>query len=340
MSQALTEAAPVAAVRVNPTREVGQSIYDEWRSVLAPAYETIALDGGRQFCAYNTAFTVDELILIDGFISGGLYKRDRSHVGKTEEFVWLQQFSSGEERIQVGEDAYILQAGMLCFCDGRYPSLCASGPIELRNVLIPARMLPWWDCRPTQARYHALDTESPVGRVLADALDELYETSRTAPSVIAHAAARNFVGLMNDLMDNNRRRRQSRRVQDALANSMQRYLIQNLDNPDLGVDDLCLTFFCSRSKVYRVFESVGGIHRFLREHRLLRCCDVLANTSQQERTIRAVAEHWGFDNPSHFNRLFKRAFGLAPSEVRATNIGIHQGVRLQPEQYRDVHAWV
>jgi AraC-like DNA-binding protein len=33
------------------------------------------------------------------------------------------------------------------------------------------------------------------------------------------------------------------------------------------------------------------------------------------RRVSEVAVRWGFENPSHFNRLFKAAFGAAPTEV-------------------------
>lgn len=98
-----------------------------------------------------------------------------------------------------------------------------------------------------------------------------------------------------------------------LAVAMRDFIKLNLGDLDLGVDTLRATFHCSRATVYRLFAPQGGVAAFVREQRLLRCFDELTRPAKLPRTISEVATRWGFENPSHFNRLFKSKFGLPPS---------------------------
>jgi AraC-like DNA-binding protein len=98
-----------------------------------------------------------------------------------------------------------------------------------------------------------------------------------------------------------------------LAVAMRDFVKVNLGDLDLDVDTLRATFHCSRATVYRLLEPQGGVAAYIREQRLLRCFDELTRPAKLPRSISEVATRWGFENPSHFNRLFRAKFGLAPS---------------------------
>lgn len=300
---------------INEARIVGPAIYDAWREALGPGYEMIALDGGKRFCASATAYNAHNLVANDSYISGGLYRRDRGHIGRAEEIITVQRFTRGTEHFCIGDDSFSARPGSIYLCDARYPSLCFSGPVELRNVLVPARLVECRDQLFQRSTFLDIPLTSPMGRVLSDAIDDLYIALDTDTTVSAEHLSNEFIELLNGLMSKRPRETQTRRVLRALALSMRRYLIQHLDTPGIGIDELCLQYHCSRTKVYRLFEPVGGIQRFLREQRLLRACRTIVNPSQKYTRIRDVAEYWGFENPSHFNRLFKQQFGVAPSDA-------------------------
>ena len=78
----LSEKPALQAIQLNPQRASGPRVYEEWREALSPSYETIALDGGASFQAFNTAYRVHDLVLVDSYISGGLYKRDAKRIEK------------------------------------------------------------------------------------------------------------------------------------------------------------------------------------------------------------------------------------------------------------------
>ncbi|MET2829838.1 helix-turn-helix domain-containing protein [Mesorhizobium shangrilense] len=93
-------------------------------------------------------------------------------------------------------------------------------------------------------------------------------------------------------------------------------IAQKLNDPDLTPDRLCRDIGVSRSRLYRVFEPVGGVSNYIRRKRLLKTRDILADSSDG-RPIWIVAEEWGFTDPSMYSRMFRKEFGITPKEARA-----------------------
>lgn len=90
---------------------------------------------------------------------------------------------------------------------------------------------------------------------------------------------------------------------------------QNMAMPDFGPEQLCRLLAVSRSKLYRYFEPLGGVARFVQQERLMEARRRLADTSRVA-SIQVVAAEVGFLDHSTFSRAFRREFGYSPSEAR------------------------
>jgi AraC family transcriptional regulator, positive regulator of tynA and feaB len=62
-----------------------------------------------------------------------------------------------------------------------------------------------------------------------------------------------------------------------------------------------------------------SIARLIRARRLERCRRALHDPTQERRTVSEIAYGWGFTDMTHFGRSFKAAFGMLPSEFRASD---------------------
>ncbi len=93
------------------------------------------------------------------------------------------------------------------------------------------------------------------------------------------------------------------------------YIEDHLNDPELGVDQLCRVFAMSRRTVYRMFAGDGGVARYLTERRLARAFGELSAASPSRGLIYAVAERNGFVDQNHFSRLFRNRYHIAPSEA-------------------------
>ena len=90
---------------------------------------------------------------------------------------------------------------------------------------------------------------------------------------------------------------------------------QHLRSPDLTPDLLCRLVGISRSRLYRLFEPVGGVVRDIQRERLRQAHRAVADPSDG-RTIQEISEELGFLEPATFSRAFRREFGYAPGTLR------------------------
>lgn len=88
----------------------------------------------------------------------------------------------------------------------------------------------------------------------------------------------------------------------------------NLNNGALGPDLLCREAGMSRSQLYRLLESEGGVRNYIQRRRLKQSFAELAG-GNTFRSVAAIAEGLGFPDPSSFSRSFKKEFGLTPKDV-------------------------
>lgn len=107
-----------------------------------------------------------------------------------------------------------------------------------------------------------------------------------------------------------------RPIEAAIMDRASQIIAKHLTDPALKPDLLCREIGISRSGLYRIFEPVGGVSTYIRRARLRKTREVLADSADR-RPISAIAEQWGFADPSTYSRMFKKEFGISPKEARA-----------------------
>lgn len=95
-----------------------------------------------------------------------------------------------------------------------------------------------------------------------------------------------------------------------------REMVQNnLLSPSLSVDKICRELGISRSRLYRLFEELGGVVHYIRSRRLLDAHRALSSGADNRKIVDIAAER-DFLDPADFSRAFKREFGYSPTEAR------------------------
>ncbi len=107
-------------------------------------------------------------------------------------------------------------------------------------------------------------------------------------------------------------------IQLAILEKVRRAVSRNLYSPSLAPDKLCRETAMSRSQLYRVLESEGGVTRYIQHRRLSQSFAILSDVSNDS-SIADVGASLCFHDPSSFTRAFKREFGVTPMDVRASS---------------------
>lgn len=108
---------------------------------------------------------------------------------------------------------------------------------------------------------------------------------------------------------------------------VRRVVRKYLRSQSLGTRLLCHSLSVSRSKLYRLMDSEGGVARYIQRQRLLEAYALFSDQSVT-RSITAIAEELCFPDTSGFSRAFRREFGVSPSDVRAARSAPDAGITL------------
>lgn len=94
------------------------------------------------------------------------------------------------------------------------------------------------------------------------------------------------------------------------------YIDAHLGDPDLGTARLAEEFCVSPRTVQGVFSNAGCTPTsYIQERRLCRAADCLR--SEPRRSITDIAFDLGFNDSAYFTRLFRRRYGMSPSDWRS-----------------------
>ena len=95
------------------------------------------------------------------------------------------------------------------------------------------------------------------------------------------------------------------------------YMRRNCSDPDLGPAVAAAHLRISVRTVHKLMEPTGRTFgEWLLDERLLRCVRMLEDTTHARRKISDIAWTCGFNDLSHFNKMFRSRLGATPSDLR------------------------
>lgn len=106
---------------------------------------------------------------------------------------------------------------------------------------------------------------------------------------------------------------------DMLLAQIRDYVRRHLTDADLSPARIARAHHISCRYLYKLCAQANfGLHEWIIRERLHHVRRELVSPRQQHRPIAAVAQQYGFRDPSHFTRRFRSAFGVTPREWRST----------------------
>ena len=260
-------------------------------------------------------------MLVDCAASPFLGHRSRMVMGaqpdrkRHEDIVGFQFVGRGVELVREGGRALALQAGNVVLWDGVQPTdVEIVEPFYKRTLLFPrSRVLAVCPRLAELGSLPPLDHSGPA-RLLVRYMNALAQEQAWLEPPAGAAAANAAVELLRAAVEPSvpTDRAASR---TAIRADVRRYVCAHLQDPLLGPVSIARAHAMSVRALHSLFEdadtSVAGL---VRRERLQRCKEDLERPNGG--SVTDIAFRWGFCDAAHFSRVFKRAFGATPSEVR------------------------
>ena len=107
-------------------------------------------------------------------------------------------------------------------------------------------------------------------------------------------------------------------IQDHTIKKVLKFVLENISDPDMKIDDIAQAMGMSRSVLYGKIKNAVGLTPidFVRHIRIMKAIEMLRDTDE---TLTSIAFAVGFSDPKYFSKVFKKEMGIIPSEYREKN---------------------
>jgi AraC-like DNA-binding protein len=297
--------------------------FEAWHESISVIFDVAPLAQSRLdkgFQAMVRGYHLGGLLVSQVDFEGQRFLRDkRRAIADGLDHYLVQLYATGGLIGACGDRERVLRPGDVQILDLAQPNITAAKASGTIAIVVPRDTLR--RALPTAGDLHGLVLrgDSGTGGLLADYMRSLVAradaiTMADAP-LIAQATTDMIAACSYSTAETVERARTA--IEMTMLERIQRHISTRLDSPELHAEALCGLFGISRTRLYRLFEPLGGVASYIQEQRLGRAYAELSNPARNHRRIYEIAFGLGFSSEAHFSRIFRSTFGLSPSDVRA-----------------------
>lgn len=168
---------------------------------------------------------------------------------------------------------------------------------------------------PLMARH--IGGASGISRVALETMRSTYQELPSMSESAARGAGEMIVQLVRLSLQELAGRETGVTQLEALKDRIRAYVHRHLRDPGLSIERIAQALGCSKRHLHNAFadgqETLAG---YILRQRLEACVRELSADANELRPITDIALSWGFNNLSHFSRVFREHTGISPSEFR------------------------
>jgi AraC-like DNA-binding protein len=194
---------------------------------------------------------------------------------------------------------------------------------SLSVVHIPRRMLALPDGDLGRVAGHAMSTEEGCAALLRPFLVSVVASAHVYSPFAGGGLANSVIDLFSTLVAerNEETAAGAGNTRHHLVQRVREHIDRHLGDPALSPESVARAHHISVRYLHRLFEDEGiTVGRLIQRRRLEECAHELARHGRTSPTVSAIAQRWGFVNPTHFSRVFRGAYGLSPREWRSVRL--------------------
>lgn len=305
--------------------------YESWRESIACIFDvgrTRTQAQTEDFHATMDTYVLGPMILVHTKTAAQQWRRSALTTARDGmDHYMVQIYAQGTQRCDWdGGSVHMPEGGFLVYDLSREMEAEAT---DLANItlFLPRPMLEGLLTAPDDQHMRAIDGAHPMAALFRSHLTNLWRQADVLEDGqarhVAPATAQLLAACLNGSQPLNAEQRAA--VDQTVLAATRRDIDRRLADPALSPDDLCRRHRISRSRLYRLFESQGGVAAYIRGRRLAAAMTALVDPAQAHRPVGMIGEHLGFSSPADFSRAFQRRYGLSPRAAR------HYGARPKAE---------
>jgi AraC family transcriptional regulator, positive regulator of tynA and feaB len=186
-------------------------------------------------------------------------------------------------------------------------------------VIVPKELLRERGFRSANMQACKLSARTGTGRIAYDFVHAAFDEATKLSPYYASGVADSLIDLL--LLPLREADTMFDRVgPEAMYVRAQGFIREHLRDPDLCIDQISMALGCTKRYLHMLFSDRGmTVSDYIWQARLQHCRQELE--TQPGKTITDVAFSWGFSSSSHFSRVFRKYFGIAPSSIHKTQHG-------------------
>ena len=297
---------------------------ESWSAILATTHlsfdVTISDRTPGRFNGGVVRRAVADIMLVDCMAAPFRGRRDADRIGASgpigsEDVLGFQFVHKGFEVVREGDRELTLTPGQIAIWDGAQPTeIEIVKPFHKRTLLFPRQRVLSVCPRLGELRSLPSLDSSGSARLLVRYMNALAIESQHLSGSAAVSAANVALELLRAAVEPELPTGKAAE-RAALRAEIRLYVRAHLQDPNLGPTSIARAFAISVRALHALFEDGDeSVALMVRNARLRRCLEDLQ--LRNGGSVTDIAFRWGFSDAAHFSRIFKRKFGVTPSEVR------------------------
>lgn len=248
--------------------------------------------------------------------------RTRAHISQIADAYYLVKFQlEGKALVRQRQREAYLEPGDFVVCTTTEPyDLHFPGPYRQAVLSMPRKVLGDLIRSPDTYLGQRMAGDVPANGLLSQFVGSLSECMNNINPALAQRLEANVLDLLVTALEFNGCKESGTSV--AERGSQHLYRIRNFINLHLADPDLCPATIAKEEGIsvrylHMLFSEQGTtVSRHIQQQRLDACKRSLERQDMNHLGVADIAYRWGFNDGSHFSRLFKSSYDVAPREYR------------------------
>jgi AraC family transcriptional regulator, positive regulator of tynA and feaB len=294
-----------------------------WNDLTGSAFTPLVTDpvDRRAFVGRLTQTQVGEIRLAEARSEPAIVRHSRQHVARTRDalFMLCLQLDGVSVNRQQGREA-VLRYGDFHLLDSSRPyEVSFQQPNRMLVLSVPhpelARRMP----NPESLVGIAMSGRSGVSGLLSSLLCNFWQQRRTGDETFLSPR---FSEAILDLVASayasiTAAAPEGSSIAIARREQIRSYIETHLHDPALTPGSVAAAVHLSPRRLHQLFEADGEtVGAYILRRRLEECARAMSDASQRSRTVTEIAFLHGFNNASHFGRVFRERYQSTPSDYR------------------------